>query len=238
MGLKGSFGSLAVITPIGRESETIRDFIMAVQENLDSNDLHFLITDSFTDEETKRIIAKLAREKKNLKWHHLDSSDGIASVYLAGYEHALRGNFSHFLEIDAGFSHDPSQIKDFKSLAGIFDVVLGNRFDRDSEYSSTPMRKVISFGGSMTARAFLRLPFRDLTSGYQLFSRDAISEVLRAGIQSKGPFFQTEMKFWAYRLKFEVCEIPIRYSNPTHKVKWYDLRESLFHLFRLRFGLT
>ena len=44
--------ALAVITPVGRESKTIFDFVSRVQSQLSANDMHFLITDNYTDEAT------------------------------------------------------------------------------------------------------------------------------------------------------------------------------------------
>jgi dolichol-phosphate mannosyltransferase len=224
---------LAVISPVGRESETIREFISCVHKNLFPGDFHVLVTDAFTDDLTMDIIRETANNRSNLIWHNLENSQGIASVYLAGYLRALELPVSLFLEIDSGFSHNPHEISLFREAADQFEVVFGNRFLNIGSYKTTIKRRVISKGGSLLARFFLRSSLGDLTSGYQLFSRGAITKILNNGVQATGPFFQTEMKYLACKFGFTFTEVPITYSNPSHLVKLADITDSLKSLFRL-----
>lgn len=225
---------LAVITPVGKESETIEAFIIAVRSNLAKEDSHILVTDKYTDTETKKIIkSKCTNDYPQVIWLDLSFSDGIASVYLAGYAYALKMNFTHFIEMDAGFSHDPKLLRHFKSESVKYDVVFGNRFSSDSAYQTTLKRKVISKGGSFLSRLVLGVKIKDMTSGYQLFSRKAITKILNYGVQSKGPFFQTEMKYLTIKFEFKYHEIPISYSNPTHHISWKEIYNSLLALKRI-----
>jgi dolichol-phosphate mannosyltransferase len=225
---------LAVITPIGRESETLLDFVATVSQELVGGDRHFLVTDVFTDARTKSLISKISPQfSKKLTNIHLEESKGIASVYLEGYRKALSEGFTHFLEIDAGFSHDPKQIGAFRELANQYNVVLGNRFAKNARYHTTIFRRLLSQGGSALARILLRVKIRDMTSGFQLFDRDAISTLLDIGISSKGPFFQTEMKFYISKSKLSLIEVPISYSNPSRKIGFADIYESLTSLVKL-----
>ena len=226
--------ALAVITPVGRESKTIFDFVSRVQSQLNANDMHFLITDNYTDEATLRIIQELSKNSNHLiTLVNLRVSRGIADVYLKGYERALAENYTHFLEIDAGFSHDPDQINIFRQASLSNDVVFGNRFIENAEYHTTFSRKIFSKGVSFLARTLLKIQVLDLTSGYQLFSREALLAILARGIRSKGPFFQTEMKYFACEMKFKYKEVPISYSNPSRQITLSDVTESLLSLFRL-----
>jgi dolichol-phosphate mannosyltransferase len=226
--------ALAVITPVGRESKTISDFVTQVQSQLNASDMHFLVTDDYTDEASLSIIQELSKNSEYLiTLVNLQVSRGIADVYLKGYERALAENYTHFLEIDAGFSHDPNQIKDFKLASLSNDVVFGSRFIEGAEYQSKFSRKIFSKGGSLLARALLKTQVLDLTSGYQLFSRKALLAILGKGIRSKGPFFQTEMKYFACEMKFIYKEVPISYSNPSRQITLSDVAESLLSLFRL-----
>jgi dolichol-phosphate mannosyltransferase len=74
-----------------------------------------------------------------------------------------------------------------------------------------------------------------MTSGYQLFSRQALAQILERGIQSRGHFFQTEMK--AYCRHFAVAEVPIHYRAASPSVNSdvvKDALRNLWRLFRLR----
>ena len=225
---------LAVVTPVGRESETIESFIIAVRSNLAKEDSHILVTDKYTDIETKKIIeSKCITEYPQVIWLDLPFSNGIASVYIAGYSYALKMNFTHFIEMDAGFSHDPTLLRLFKSESVNYDVVFGNRFSSHSVYQTTLKRKIISKGGSFLSRLVLGVKIKDMTSGYQLFSRKAITKILNHGIQSKGPFFQTEMKYLTTKFELSYHEIPISYSNPSHHITWKEIFNSLLALKRI-----
>jgi dolichol-phosphate mannosyltransferase len=227
---------LAVITPVGRESATIQDFILDVQSRLLVGEVHYLITDNFTDFETKLVISNLlSKSKLSIIWIDRKFSEGIASVYLEGYKQALKEDFTHFLEIDAGYSHNPAQIASFREAALKYEVVLGNRFISRGAFKTTFGRKILSAGGSHITKIFLGLADFDLTSGYQLFSRNALGKILKTGILSRGPFFQTEMKFYALRSNFSHTEIPITYSNPSRRITFSDVLESLLVLMRLVF---
>ncbi len=74
-----------------------------------------------------------------------------------------------------------------------------------------------------------------MTSGFEMFTRRALEEILRKGIRSRGPFFQTEIK--AYCRNLRIAEVPIQYRAASHDVNNAALKDSfsnLWRLFRLR----
>jgi dolichol-phosphate mannosyltransferase len=76
---------------------------------------------------------------------------------------------------------------------------------------------------------------KDMTSGFELFTRAALTEVIKRGIKSRGPFFQTEIK--AYCRNLRIAEVPIQYRAASHNVGNQALKDSfsnLWRLFRLR----
>jgi hypothetical protein len=70
-----------------------------------------------------------------------------------------------------------------------------------------------------------------MTSGFQLFRREALQAILDRGIKSRGPFFQTEMKTYARRMK--VAEVPIQYRSASHAVGSKQINDAFTNLFRL-----
>ena len=62
-----------------------------------------------------------------------------------------------------------------------------------------------------------------------------LQQILARGIQSRGHFFQTEIK--AYCRKFRVVEVPIHYRAASNSVNVRVLKDAfanLWRLFRLR----
>jgi dolichol-phosphate mannosyltransferase len=152
---------------------------------------------------------------------------------MRGYREAVLSESDWILEIDAGYSHDPQEIPQFfAKMAEGFDCVFGSRFIKGGDMSQNSLkRKLISRGGTFLSNIVLRTALKDMTSGFQLFSRSAISMILERGLQSRGPFFQTEMK--AYCLNLKVVEVPITYSGANHSVGRSALTDSLKGLWRL-----
>src|SRR5215471_1274866 len=140
-------------------------------------------------------------------------------------------------EIDAGFSHQPSDIPQFfeKMLEG-YDCVFGSRFCHGGSVAASSFRRyAISRGGTLLSNALLGTSLKDMTSGFELFSRLALQHVLDRDIQSRGLFFQTEIK--AYCRRFKIAEVPIHYRNPSDHVngaQFKDAFRNLWRLFRLR----
>lgn len=226
---------LAVITPVGRESDTLESFVSQVRNQIGTNAIHFFVTDPFTDSKSKQIVEKLASGKQNVHIS-LHESNGIAAVYIAGYEAAIKSSATHFLEIDAGFSHSPAQIERFISASKRSNIVFGRRANVKgiSEYRSTFPRKIISRGGSILASLILRKYLADFTTGFQLFRREELESILSRPLISKGPFFQTEMKARALGLNVGIEIVPISYQNPSHKITSNDLIESVRSLIEIR----
>jgi dolichol-phosphate mannosyltransferase len=70
-----------------------------------------------------------------------------------------------------------------------------------------------------------------MTSGFELFTNEALRKVLNTGIRSKAHFFQTEIK--AYCRKLKCAEVPIQYSEPSENVSFSVLLDAFKNLFRL-----
>jgi hypothetical protein len=156
----------------------------------------------------------------------------VADAYVRGYREALAAGCDWILEIDAGFSHEPSDIGTFlEAMAEGRDCVFGSRFGAGGRNLGTRRRQLISRGGTALTNALLGTELTDMTSGFQLFTRATLETILAKGISSKGPFFQTEMKIHCRNLR--LVEIPIRYNAGSHRVGRRAITESLVNLSRL-----
>jgi dolichol-phosphate mannosyltransferase len=113
-----------------------------------------------------------------------------------------------------------------------YDCVFGSRFCPGGAMMNSSWRRyALSYGGTLLANTLLGTSLTDMTSGFQLFQRQALQAVLRSGIRSHGPFFQTEMK--AHCRQMNVTEVPIQYQSPTHAVGSAALGDALLNLGRL-----
>jgi dolichol-phosphate mannosyltransferase len=76
-----------------------------------------------------------------------------------------------------------------------------------------PGRHFLSKGGSLYSRLILGVSVRDLTTGYKVFTRRALTAIDIETIRSNGYSFQIEMTYRALMRGLTVVEVPIRFVD-------------------------
>jgi dolichol-phosphate mannosyltransferase len=227
---------LGIVCPMANEAASAIAFVDAVLDACASYEFEsvtlFVIVDNASLDDTRELLeaSESARPQLHVVW--APETRGVADAYIRGYGEALATGCDWILEIDAGFSHQPSDIsRFFEAMADGNDCVFGSRFSAGGRNLGTRRRRLISRGGTTLTNLLLGTTLTDMTSGFQLFTRAALESVLAKGISSKGPFFQTEIKIHCRDLR--ITEIPIQYNAGSHNVGRRALAESFANLWRL-----
>ena len=227
--------SLAIVCPMANEAETATRFVDSVLANCTAlRSRKFLaIVDQASGDGTRQILESRAATLPELAVIWAPENRGVVDAYVRGYREALQTNADWILEIDAGFSHQPSDIPSLlEKMRHGYDCVFGSRFCPGGSFLDRSFARYwISFGGTLVTNFLLGTKLTDMTSGFQLFTREALEIILRRGIRSRGPFFQTEMKTHCRDLN--VVEVPIQYRSPTHVVGSAALGDAFVNLMRL-----
>jgi dolichol-phosphate mannosyltransferase len=227
---------LGIVCPMANEAATAVRFVDAVLSACDrygfDSVTFFAVVDTVSRDDTRELLEAHVAAQSELSVIWAPETQGVADAYIRGYREALDAGSDWILEIDAGFSHEPSDIPRFiDAMADGRDCVFGSRFREGGRNLGTLRRRVISRGGTALTNLLLGTKLTDMTSGFQLFTRAALETVLAKGISSKGPFFQTEIKTHCRHL--DVAEIPIGYNAGTHSVGHRAITESFVTLWRL-----
>jgi dolichol-phosphate mannosyltransferase len=232
---------LGIICPMANEEASVQRFVNEVLDECAPRAFRsvtfFAVLDNVSKDRTRELLEELKTERPQLEVVWSPENRSVVDAYVRGYREALDAGCDWILEIDAGFSHQPSDIPQFFDKMGMgYDCVFGSRFCRGGTVSdSSTKREMISRGGTILANLLLGTKLRDMTSGFEMFTRAALQEVLNRGIKSRGPFFQTEIKTYCRHLK--IAEVPIQYRAASHNVGRQALKDSfsnLWRLFRLR----
>lgn len=227
--------NLGIACPMANESESAVRFVQAVLDQCRGlrSVRFFAVVDTVSKDDTKERLQALAAVEPRLEVVWAPENECVVDAYIRGYRAALDGNSDLVLEIDGGFSHDPGEIPQFLDrIAQGYDCVFGSRFVKGGSIRDSSLwRRFVSRGGSLVTNLLLGTRLSDMTSGFELFRADVLRMVLNTGIRSRGPFFQTEIKFFCRNL--QVAEVPITYRNASAPVGIRQLSESFRNLWAL-----
>jgi dolichol-phosphate mannosyltransferase len=227
--------SLAVVCPMANERESAESFVTSVLEKCDDfKAVTFLaILDNASKDGTLDILNNLQKTQPKLNVVWAPENKCVVDAYMRGYKEALSTGCDWILEIDAGFSHQPSGIPSFfEKMSEGYDCVFATRFAKGGQMLESPLsRRIISKGGSLLANLLLGTKLSDMTSGFEMFTHNALEMVLKKGINSKGHFFQTEIKVHCRKLNF--AEVPIQYRSPSASVNNKVLQDAFSNLLRM-----
>ena len=205
-----------LVLPTYNEAANLEPIVHAVLPQLASvsADHTVLVVDDSSPDGTGEIADRLAGEHEAVQVLHRAGKEGLGRAYIAGFTRAIEGGADLVLEMDADFSHDPTDIPRLIEAAGDADLVLGSRYVQGGGVAGwTWHRRTLSRGGSWYARTILGIDVHDLTGGFKCFRRRVLETLDFEEIHADGYGFQIEMTYRAARAGFRVREIPITFHD-------------------------
>jgi len=175
---------------------------------------HLLIVDDNSPDGTGAIADRLAEEHTHIHVLHRMEKSGLGTAYVAGFRYALEQGFDYVVEMDADFSHRPEDLPRLLAAAEGADLVIGSRnIPGGRAVDWSPLRHLISKGGSFYTRLLLGLPIRDCTSGFKCFRSEVLAAIDLQSVASNGYGFQVELNYLAHRAGFRIVEVPIIFPD-------------------------
>ena len=235
-----------VVIPTYNEAENLPALVEALYA-LDLPDLRVLVVDDSSPDGTGRIAEELGErlrrgEEPFVRVLHRPQKQGLGRAYVAGMTRALDDGADYVVQMDADFSHEPTEIP--KMLEAIertgAGVVIGSRYvpggSLDPDW--TRARRLLSVWANLYARTILRMEVRDITAGFKLWRREALVAVDLGRITSDGYAFQIEMNWEVRRRGYEIVEIPIYFRERREgasKMSFHVQAEAAIRPFQLLF---
>lgn len=230
-----------VIIPTYNEKENIEAIIRAVF-SLKEHRFDILVIDDGSPDGTAAIVRQLMAGEFGDRLDIMERSGklGLGTAYIAGFKWALEHKYSYVFEMDADFSHAPSDLPRLYNACACdgADVAVGSRYVSGVNVVNWPMSRVLmSYFASKYVRAITGVSIHDTTAGFVCWRREVLEAVDLDGIRFKGYAFQIEMKFTAYKLGFKIEEVPVVFVNRrlgTSKMNSSIFGEAVFGVLRLR----
>ena len=221
-----------VIIPTFNEAGSILSVIESVLEM--SPELEILVVDDNSPDGTSELVSRMDSWRVHLL--RRKGKSGLGGAYRAGFQWALdRPTFSHIITMDGDGSHRAEDLAAmFLAAKPGVDVVLGTRWMPGGSIENWPQyRQWLSRSGTSYARWALKLPLRDLTGGFRIYSRSLLEKLRLPAIASEGYCFQIEMIRAASAASATMVESPITFvERETGKSKMSKpiVREALIRV--------
>lgn len=207
-----------VIIPTYNEKENIEKIISTVFSLPVA--LNVLIVDDGSPDGTGQIVKDLQLQHKDrLFLLERKGKLGLGTAYIAGFKWCIEHKYDYIFEMDADFSHPPEKLVELYSACKEkgADVAIGSRYISGVNVVNWPMGRVImSYYASAYVRMITGLKIRDTTAGFVCYKRIVLESFNLDSIRLKGYAFQIEMKFTAWKMGFNIVEVPIIFTDRKH----------------------
>jgi dolichol-phosphate mannosyltransferase len=203
-----------VIIPTYNEKENITAIITAVF-SLDQ-DYHVLVIDDSSPDGTADIVRGLFDQYPNqLFLEERIGKLGLGTAYIYGFKWSLDKGYQYIFEMDADFSHSPSDLERlYEACKNGADVAVGSRYVPGGKTENWPLdRQLYSKGGAFYTRMLTWMPVNDPTAGFVCYKSNVLESINFDMIEFVGYAFQIEMKFAAWKLGFIIKEVPITFVD-------------------------
>ena len=228
-----------VIIPTYKEKDNIEKIIRKVYSL--SKVFHILIVEDNSPDGTADIVRSLMKEfPEKLFMEERKGKLGLGTAYIHGFRWALEHGYEFIFEMDADFSHNPEdllRLYDAAKNKGA-DVAIGSRYITGVNVVNWPMGRVLmSYYASAYVRFITGMKIRDTTAGFKCYKSTVLKSIRLDKIRFTGYAFQIEMKFTAWKLGFNIVEVPIIFTDRTvgeSKMSKGIFKEAIFGVISLR----
>ncbi|MDH3261130.1 MAG: polyprenol monophosphomannose synthase [Acidimicrobiia bacterium] len=203
---------VTVVVPTYNERENLEALVEAVL----ANGYRLLIVDDGSPDGTGSLADRLATAHQLLQVLHRPVKEGLGAAYVAGFEYALAAGAQVICEMDADFSHDPTDLPRLVDAvaSGDADVAIGSRYVPGGSTPDWPFqRRVLSQVGNLYARLMLGLRVRDATAGFRAYRSGSLAELGAETCQASGYGFQVELAWRATSRGLRIVEVPIVFRD-------------------------
>jgi dolichol-phosphate mannosyltransferase len=198
-----------VILPTYNERENLPTM---VERLLTIPDLRVLVVDDGSPDGTGAIADALAAADPRVSVLHRTGPRGLGLSYIDAMQHALRGDATHVIQMDADLSFDPADVPRLLAGSAHADVVIGARYVPGGRVENWPLhRRLLSRFANMYVRTITRLPIDDCTSGFRCWRRDALARMPLDRISSDGYAFLVELAWEAVHAGCSIAQVPITF---------------------------
>lgn len=226
-----------VVIPTYNEADNIESLIKSINEQVP--DMHILIVDDNSPDGTSNIVEKIMENDNRVHLIKRSGKMGLGTAYCEGFKYCLEKGYDAICEMDADFSHDPAELKNFLKLFDDYDLIIGSRYVVGVNVVYWPLsRLILSYGANLYTRIITGMPIKDATGGFKCFRASKLKEIDLDTIRSNGYGFQIEMNYRMWKNGARIKETPIIFvdrRSGVSKMNKSIIYEAIFLVWKLKF---
>ena len=206
---------ILIVIPTYNEKENIENLIRQILDRY-LPEAHILVIEDNSPDGTGQIVDRLVVSNPQVHVVHRSGKLGFGSAYKMAFHWGLDQGFDVIYQMDADFSHDPPYLRPFfdEIKGDAYDGVIGSRYVSGGGTEDWGiLREIISRGGGIYTRLLLGTSVRDMTGGFNAWSRKLLEGIDFDQIKSEGFSFQIELKYRAWKRGFRLKEYPIVFKD-------------------------
>lgn len=223
-----------VIIPTYNEIDNIKNLI----EKLKKKNLHILVVDDNSPDNTAAEVRNLIIKFDNIYLLERSSKQGLGSAYRDGFKFALDKGYEYLIQMDADFSHTVEDLLIMINQSSEFDLVIGSRYIKGGDTVGwSKSREFLSKTANYYSRFLCGYKIYDSTSGFRIYSSNGLTLNSYQKTKSDGYGFQIEMTFRSFVKGLKIIEVPIKFQERREgksKMNRKIIFEAIFLVLRLR----
>ncbi|KPM32794.1 Dolichol-phosphate mannosyltransferase [Croceitalea dokdonensis DOKDO 023] len=227
-----------VIIPTFNEIENIEAMVRTVFDL--KKDFDLLVVDDNSPDGTAANVRQLQEEFPDRLFLEVrKEKSGLGTAYIHGFKWALARHYPYIFEMDADFSHKPSDLlRLHRACLDGADVAVGSRYKKGVNVVNWPLSRVLlSYGASFYVKLITGMWVHDPTAGFVCYKRKVLENLNLDSVRFVGYAFQIEMKYRAYLKKFKIKEVSIIFTdriNGQSKMSSNIVWEAIFGVVSMR----
>jgi len=199
-----------VVIPTYNESKNIEKLL----SQLNQFHLDILVVDDNSPDQTSKFIKINPNFNKSIYVIDRPKKMGLGSAYREGFAWAINNQYQSVAQMDADFSHRIEDLSKLLSFKEDFGLVLGSRYVEGGKTDGWNIRrKLLSKYANKITNYVTSSNIGDMTSGFRVYSREALEKIDFSTTKTDGYSFQIEMLVRALNQEIKIKEVPITFED-------------------------
>lgn len=228
---------VVVVMPAWNEAENLGRMIkelVDVEFPKIKAEMHLLIVDNHSKDETEKIVSEAQKSRKNLHFIQQGNKSGLGWAYVRGFQYAMdKLHADAVMEMDADGQHPPQFVKPMvEAYLNGADYVIGSRYipggSIPKEWGLS--RKLMSYFGNLYARVVLtKFSIHDMTTGFRLTKvKGVLDKIDLENLRELSRFaYKIDLLYQSIKNAKHIVEVPLEFKPRVTDKSKFNLKEMI-----------